>query len=68
MSYNEAEEKWVDFYKQRGGGFFTKLLSAIQVADFENRELLKKAYPELVEVYLKMYTDNDYSKDIESRL
>jgi hypothetical protein len=43
-----AEEGSIEWYLKYSGGFVTRLIRCIQVADMENRERLRLAFPQVV--------------------
>lgn len=60
MIEKEAEYKFCMYQKQSVGSFFTHLIGAMLYADEDNIKLLKKAYPELVNVVVRYQSELDY--------
>lgn len=51
--------KWKDYANGTVGGFFQKLCEAIEVADDSNLALLKKAYPNLINLFEHRFDGTD---------
>ena len=61
----KAEKRFDDYLNNRSGSFFRALFEAITKADAYNTGLLKKAYPEEIEVYLKYIRGEGYGKTLK---
>ena len=60
-----GERKFCEYQKGITGGFFTKLFKLMEVADGENLELLRKAFPEHVEAYHQYGHEKGYWTDLK---
>lgn len=56
MSYEELAREWFETGGRcRGGAFVNRLFDLLAVADNQNREKLRAAFPELVGAWLRVY-------------
>lgn len=63
---DKSEEIVVEFFRGSGLGMFnTHLVKTILHADETNLELLKKSYPEIVDVVIRVREEKGYFEKIE---
>lgn len=63
----ESEQKFCEFQYALTGSFYTLLIRAILQADIHNRQLLARAYPELVEVVNNFQNKIGYWEELEEK-
>jgi hypothetical protein len=67
VNITEAEELFCHYKLGMAGHGFTALINAIFALDTNNRRLIAKGFPELVEVVNKYQLENSYWPDLAKR-
>lgn len=62
---NESEKKLMFYRHSMEGSFYTALFDAIYKADNQNKEKLRKGFPEEVEAVSRVQNEPGYIEDLE---
>lgn len=63
-----GERKLWEFQNDLAGGFYKSLFESIAKADRDNREQLRKGFPEEVEAYERYVNEPGYKEDLDKRI
>jgi hypothetical protein len=62
---NEGEKKLMFYRRGMEGSFYTALFDAIYKADNQNKERLRKGFPEEVDAVFRVQNEPGYAENLE---